>query len=131
LTDANAPEALLLTAHAYERQGDADLARRAYRRIYFYAPASQAALDAEKFLSVNGVNMTPGNAEEDFTRANKLYEANRYSEAVGAYGVALSMFPNAADAQSRPARATRAPKHCSTPRSRKRDSVSGTPRVRR
>ena len=46
LADADDADALLLTAKAYEQSGDQQRALAAYRRLYFYAPAS-ATNDAE------------------------------------------------------------------------------------
>jgi soluble lytic murein transglycosylase len=97
LADANDADALLIAARAYERQGQQDRAQQFYRRIYFYAPASQAAADSTK----GGVINQPSNAEEATTRANKLYEANRYTEAADAYAAAFARFPATADAPTR------------------------------
>jgi soluble lytic murein transglycosylase len=97
LADANDPDALLLTARAYERQGDTDRAQQTFRRLYFYAPASQAAADSTRA----GAQPTPANADEAITRANKLYEASRYAEALDAYALAFARFPNTADATTR------------------------------
>ncbi|MDT7603016.1 MAG: soluble lytic murein transglycosylase [Acidobacteriota bacterium] len=96
LADANDPDALLLTARSYDAQGKPDLAAQTYRRIYFYAPASPAAADSTKA----GV-LTPANADEAITRANRLYDAKRYMEAVDAYALAFARFPATADAQGR------------------------------
>lgn len=97
LTDANDADALLLAARADERTGDDARAQAFYRRIYFYAPASPAAADSTRA----GANIQPATAEEASTRATKLYEANRYTEAADAYAVAFARFPATADAQAR------------------------------
>jgi soluble lytic murein transglycosylase len=97
LTDANDPDALLLAARAYERQGEQDRAQQFYRRIYFYAPATQAAADTTR----PGAPIQPATAEEAISRANKLYEASRYTEAADGYSTAFARFPATADAQSR------------------------------
>jgi soluble lytic murein transglycosylase len=97
LADANDADALLIAARAYERQGQQDRAQQFYRRIYFYAPASQAAADSTK----PGANIQPATAEEASARANKLYEANRYTEAADAYALAFARFPATADAPAR------------------------------
>ncbi|HEX8162004.1 MAG TPA: transglycosylase SLT domain-containing protein [Pyrinomonadaceae bacterium] len=98
LTDADDPDALLLAARSYEAQGKQDLAQQTYRRLYFYAPASQAAADAAR-TAASGVQ--PANAAEASARAAKLYEAKRYTDAAEAYAVAFARFPATADAQSR------------------------------
>jgi soluble lytic murein transglycosylase len=97
LADADDPDALLITARAYEAVGKADLAQQTYRRIYFYAPASQAAADSAK----PGAALQPASAQEASARANKLYDARRYSEAADAYATAFARFPTTADAPSR------------------------------
>jgi soluble lytic murein transglycosylase len=97
LTDANDPDALLLTARAYDQQGDQARAEQTFRRAYFYAPASQAAAEATRSTATPA----PANADEAITRANKLYEASRYTEAVDAYALAFARFPATADAQAR------------------------------
>jgi soluble lytic murein transglycosylase len=97
LSDANDADALLLAARAYDAEGKQDLAQQTYRRIYFYAPASQAAADSTK----PGVAVQPASAEEAITRANKLYDAKRYMEAADAYAISFARFPATADAQAR------------------------------
>jgi soluble lytic murein transglycosylase len=97
LTDANDADALLLMARAYEQQGDQDRAQQTFRRIYFYAPAARAATDSTR----PSATPTPANADEAITRANKLYEASRYTEAADAYALAFARFPATADAQAR------------------------------
>lgn len=101
LADADDGDALLHTAKAYERQGDRDAAARAYRRLYFYAPASPAAAEAGKVLGANGTNMPPGNAEENITRAERLFAARRYNDATAAYGAAFSTTPGTATPETR------------------------------
>jgi soluble lytic murein transglycosylase len=98
LADADDPDALLLAARSYDAQGKQDLAQQTYRRIYFYAPTSQAAADSTR-LSASVAQ--PATAGEASARANKLYEAKRYAEAADAYAVAFAKFPNTADSQSR------------------------------
>jgi soluble lytic murein transglycosylase len=95
LADTDDPDALLLTARAYDAQGKQDLAQQSYRRAYFYAPASQAAADSARPAA------QPATAEEAITRANKLYEARRYADSADAYAVAFARFPATADSQSR------------------------------
>ncbi|HEX8098391.1 MAG TPA: transglycosylase SLT domain-containing protein [Pyrinomonadaceae bacterium] len=92
--------ALLLTAKAYERASDQTRALAAYRRIYFYAPAS--AESAEAAASITRLNsvLTPATAEEAVTRADKLFEAKRFYDAANAYADVASRFPAALDART-------------------------------
>ena len=85
--------ALRLTAQAYEKTGDATRALAAYRRIYFYSPASTESIEAEAKLAQLNSTTAPATAEEAITRANKLYEAKRYNDAVEAYTDAFTRFP--------------------------------------
>ncbi|MFL6228802.1 MAG: transglycosylase SLT domain-containing protein [Pyrinomonadaceae bacterium] len=97
LADADDPDALLSAARAYDATGKQDLAQQTYRRIYFYAPTSQAAADSTK----TGVNFQPATAEEAATRAAKLYDAKRYADAADAYAISFARFPATADAKAR------------------------------
>lgn len=86
--------ALLLTAKAYESTGDSTRALASYRRIYFYSPASSESVEAEAKLPQLNSTTAPGNAEEATARADKLFEAKRYSDAVNAYTDAFARFPS-------------------------------------
>lgn len=90
--------ALLLQAKSYEQTGDPTRALAAYRRIYFYAPASAEA--AEAATSITRLNSTTAaaNADEALSRAEKLFAAKRFSEAYDAYSNAFTAFPNNANA---------------------------------
>ncbi|HYG09325.1 MAG TPA: tetratricopeptide repeat protein, partial [Pyrinomonadaceae bacterium] len=81
LSEADDAGALLLAAKAHERAGDADAARAAYRRIYFYAPAAEEAGEAASALTRLASPLAPASPAEATERANKLYEAKRYGEA--------------------------------------------------
>ena len=97
LTASDDPSALLLTAKAHAQQGDAMRELAAYRRIYFYAPASEESAEAGRALArLNAI--TPASAVEAMTRADKLYEAKRYGEAAAAYAEAFTRYPSTADA---------------------------------
>jgi soluble lytic murein transglycosylase len=85
--------ALLLTAKAYEAAGDSTRAVASYRRIYFYSPASSESVEAEAKLSQLNSTTAPAMQAEATTRADKLFEAKRYSDAVNAYTDALTRFP--------------------------------------
>jgi soluble lytic murein transglycosylase len=94
LAEADDPEALLLTAQAHERAGDSTRALGAYRRLYFYAP-TVAQLDAEAAAAFPRLGSTnaPASAAEAAARAERLFRARRYAEAVGAYADAFGRFP--------------------------------------
>jgi soluble lytic murein transglycosylase len=94
LAEADDAEALLLTAKAYEQGGDQLKALAAYRRLYFYAPAS-VEKDAEAGSAFARLNSTsaPANAEEAASRAERLNKARRYADAVAAYADAFARFP--------------------------------------
>src|SRR5947209_5381705 len=85
--------ALLLTAKAYEQAGDSTRALAAYRRIYFFSPASTESIEAEAKLKQLNSPTIPASAEDAAAHADKLYEAKRYSDAVNAYTDAFARFP--------------------------------------
>jgi len=90
--------ALLLQARSYEQTADPTRALTAYRRIYFYAPASAEA--AEAATSITRLNSTTAtaNADEALIRAERLFAAKRFSEAYDAYSNAFTAFPSSANA---------------------------------
>jgi soluble lytic murein transglycosylase len=88
--------ALLLTAKAYEQNGNSTSALASYRRIYFFAPASAEASEAATAIARLSSSTAPANAEEASTRAEKLFNAKHFSEAFDAYTDASTRFPNSA-----------------------------------
>jgi soluble lytic murein transglycosylase len=88
--------ALLLTAKAYEQNGNSSGALANYRRIYFFAPASAEASEAATAITRSGSTTAPANAEEASTRAERLFAAKHFSEAFDAYTDAFARFPNSA-----------------------------------
>jgi soluble lytic murein transglycosylase len=92
--------ALLLSARAYERTGDTVRALAAYRRIYFYQPNTTESADAAIGIVRLGSTVSPATIEEATTRADKLFAAQRYSEAADAYAQAFARFPSAANAET-------------------------------
>jgi soluble lytic murein transglycosylase len=94
LADADDHDALLLTAKAYEQGGEQSKALAAYRRLYFYAPVS-ATSEAEAATAFTRLGSTPApaNADEATTRAERLFKAKRYADAVAAYAEAFGRFP--------------------------------------
>lgn len=93
LADSDDSDALLLTAKSYEQEGQQLKALAAYRRLYFHSHAS-AANDAEAASAFArlGSTQAPATAEEASTRAEKLFETKRFSEAVAAYEDAFGRF---------------------------------------
>jgi soluble lytic murein transglycosylase len=96
LGEKNDAAALILTGKAYEQAGDQPRSLAAYRRVYFYAPASSESVEAEAVISKLNSTLAPANADEALARADKLYEAKRYNDAVNAYTEAFTRFQNTA-----------------------------------
>lgn len=99
LAEKDVATALLLTARAYEQFGEPARAIAAYRRIYFYAPASTEASEASSSLVRLGSSISPQNSEEAIARAERLYQARKYVDASQAYAVALRQFPSSTIAE--------------------------------
>ena len=91
----NRADTLLQTAKAFEAQANQNEAIQYYRRAYFYGAGTDAAKEAEAKLTSLSQALTPQSAEEAQTRADKLYNAKRYSEAASAYGDLAESFPAA------------------------------------
>jgi soluble lytic murein transglycosylase len=100
--------ALLLTGKSYEQTGDPGRASAAYRRIYFFAPASVESAEAATAMVRLGSNTAAANAEEALARAEKLFAAKRFSEAVDAYTDAFTRFSTSATPERQARRATAA-----------------------
>ncbi|HKB65650.1 MAG TPA: transglycosylase SLT domain-containing protein [Pyrinomonadaceae bacterium] len=90
------PAALLLVARAAEQASDSTRALSAYRRLYFYAPAATDSADAAIAIARLGSSVAPARPEEAIARADKFYEAKRFSDASQAYADAFARFPGAA-----------------------------------
>ena len=101
LADAGDADALLVTAKAYARQNDAPRARAAYRRVYFYAPGTDASAEAAAALAADAAARSPESATEALARADRLYELKIYPVAADAYALAAGRFPAAMDARAR------------------------------
>jgi len=100
LVAKNDAGALTLTAKAYEQKGDTSNALAAYRRVYFFAPASADGPTAVAAITRLSGNTAAGTAQEALARADRLFEARRYVEAFDAYGQAFTSFPVTASAQN-------------------------------
>ena len=90
------PAALLLIARAAEQTSDSTRSLSAYRRLYFYAPAATESADAASAISRLGSSLSPARADEAIARADKFYEAKRFSDASQAYADAFARFPETA-----------------------------------
>lgn len=99
LNDRNNPDALLLTARAFEQTGDQGQSVAFYRRVYFNGAGSAASTEAEAKLKLLGEDLTPKTADEIRARAERFYNAGKYAEAVAAYNDLLNNFPAAATPQ--------------------------------
>lgn len=93
LSDRDDGAALLLAAKAFEQNGDTTRALGAYRRIYFYASASNEAAEAETAMGRLSSPTVAGSAEEAITRAERLYDGKRFKDASEAYTDAFTRFP--------------------------------------
>ena len=93
-SDKNA-KALLITAKAYEANGDQANAIKFYRDVYFYGAGSDAAKEAEIKLSSLAQPLTPSNADEARARADKLLVWKNYVEADKAYSGLAANFSSA------------------------------------
>lgn len=97
LADKDDPAALLLIAQALKQTGDNARALNAYRRIYFFAPASSEAAQAATMIPQLSASLSPSSEAEAAARADKLFEAKRYNDAYQAYTDALAKFPGLAN----------------------------------
>ncbi|MBC8029229.1 MAG: transglycosylase SLT domain-containing protein [Pyrinomonadaceae bacterium] len=100
LSEKDDGAALLFSARASEQASDPRRALRSYRRIYFYAPASAESAEAATALSRLGGTLASASAEEALARADRLYEAKKFSEATQAYGDAFARFPASSNSQA-------------------------------
>lgn len=101
LTTAFDADALLATAKAYAAQGSESESVKYYRKVYFKAPASNAAKEAEAVLTSLGQPLTPNNAEEQTFRADNFLAASKFAEAANAYASLAAGFPAAMTSEIR------------------------------
>ena len=100
LAEANDAAALLATAKAYEQTSDQNRALASYRRLYFFAPASDQSAEAATAITRLGSTVSPATVEEAITRADRLYSAKRFNDALTAYGDAFAKFPATATTEN-------------------------------
>ncbi|MBC7899060.1 MAG: transglycosylase SLT domain-containing protein [Saprospiraceae bacterium] len=96
LNDSKSAGALLRTAKAYESQGNQPEAVKFYRRVYFFGAGTDSAKEAEAKLTLLAQPLTPQNAEEAQSRADKHYNWKNYAAAEKAYGEFFNAFPASA-----------------------------------
>lgn len=101
LSDKDDGRALLLTAKAFEQAGETTRALGFYRRVYFYAPASDDSKEAETAITRLSSTLSSANAEEAITRANRLFEAKRNGDADKAYTEAFANYPQTVSSQTK------------------------------
>ncbi|CAN5289910.1 hypothetical protein BH20ACI1_BH20ACI1_24540 [soil metagenome] len=99
LNNKHDADALLLTAKSYEAQGNEAESIKFYRQTYFYGAGTNAAKDAEAKLKLLNQPLDALTAEEISIRADKLYAAKNYTEAVKSYTDLLTNFPNTSNPQ--------------------------------
>jgi len=92
-TQADDAAALLATAKAYEQSSDPNRALATYRRLYFFAPESTESAEAATAITRLASTTSPATTEEAITRADHLYSAKRFTDAVTAYSEAFAKFP--------------------------------------
>ena len=92
--------ALLATAKAYEQTSDQTRALASYRRFYFFAPASAESAEAATAITRLGSTASPASVEEAITRADRLYAARKFTDALAAYGDAFAKFPATATVEN-------------------------------
>ncbi|HKR23345.1 MAG TPA: transglycosylase SLT domain-containing protein, partial [Pyrinomonadaceae bacterium] len=92
--------ALLATAKAYEQSSDPSRALASYRRLYFFAPASDEATEAATSITRLQSTLSPATVEEAITRADRLYNAKKFNDALAAYGDAFAKFPATATTEN-------------------------------
>jgi len=100
LAQADDAAALLVTGKAYEQSSDQTRALAAYRRIYFFAPASAESAEAATAIPKLGSTLAPASVEEAMSRADRLYAAKKFTDALIAYNDAFAKFPATATTEN-------------------------------
>ncbi len=93
LLDKNDAAAWLIIAQVNEKRGQPAEAVAAYRKIYFYAPASPTAAEAENSLKRLNFDFNTATATENLERANAFYQARKYADAANAYQLVAASSP--------------------------------------
>lgn len=90
LVRENEPSALLLAARSYRALGDIQRAWKFYRLTIWQGLDKDESIKASTELSSMGLSSDVQTQEEALMKADKLFEAKRYEEALRAYGEASS-----------------------------------------
>jgi soluble lytic murein transglycosylase len=93
LSEKKQADALLLTAKAFEAEGNQAEAVKFYRKVFFYGAGSSEAREAEAKLTLWQQPLTPQTAEEITVRAEKFYEAGNFVEAEKSFAILATNFP--------------------------------------
>ena len=93
LSESNDPDALLITAKAYEAENSMPDAMRYYRRTYFLAAGTPQAQEAEAKLTSLQQPLTPQSSAEQIARADQFAKTKNYLEAAKALDTLTSAFP--------------------------------------
>ena len=101
LTGKDDGAALFLSGRASEQLSDSTRALAAYRRLYFFAPATDESSEAAKAIARLGSSTSPANVDEARERADRLFNARKFFDALQAYTDAFAKFPATATPQSR------------------------------
>jgi soluble lytic murein transglycosylase len=96
LSEDNDPDALLLTAKAYEAMGPQSDAVRYYRQTYFLVAGSDAAKEAQAKLTALAQPLTPQTADEARERAERLFRLRNYADASTAFANLVNGYPSTA-----------------------------------
>ena len=99
-TQADDAATLLVAAKAYEQSSDQTRALATYRRLYFFAPESTESAEAATAITRLGSTTSPATTEEAITRADRLYSAKRFADAVTAYSESFAKFPPTATTEN-------------------------------
>ena len=99
-TQADDAAALLAAAKAYEQASDQTRALASYRRLYFFAPAPAESAEAATAIPRLGSTVSPATVEEAISRADRLYSAKRFNDALTAYTDAFAKFPATATTEN-------------------------------
>jgi soluble lytic murein transglycosylase len=100
LAQADDAAALLATAKAYEQTSDRTRALASYRRLYFFAPDADEAAEAATSITRLESTPSPATVEEAITRADRLYAAKKFNDALTAYSEAFAKFPATATTEN-------------------------------
>jgi soluble lytic murein transglycosylase len=92
--------ALLATGKAYEQTSDSTRSLAAYRRLYFFAPASDEAAEAATAITRLGSSPSPATVEEAMARADRLYAARKFNDALTAFGDAFAKYTATATSEN-------------------------------